>query len=256
MDALDSAHAKISWAKKHLDAFDSEADAFLARKPYTVVREPQFAIGHNRYRLYVRERPPETLALLAGDCVHNAKSALDHVAWQLAGANPEDTGTQFPIFADETKFATAKRQYQLIPARPLAVIKYLQPYRRPQPLDDLLWVIYALDNADKHKIMAVGLGMAEPAPSITGPPWSHTHFNVHFVVGPFEGDAVIGDITAYAVPRAGGPPNDNVKVDVEFTFGVALRDPITDLVVLFAARDLRNAVTRAEAVVEMFARYL
>ena len=74
------------------------------------------------------------------------------------------------------------------------------------------------------------------------------------IVGPFQGDSVIGDITAYAVPRFGGP-NDNVKVDVEFTFGVALVDPITDLTLLFAKSDLRNAVARAEAVVEMFTRY-
>jgi hypothetical protein len=253
---LDSARVKIGWAKKHLDCFDREADRFLARKPYTVTREPQFAVGHNRYRLHVRERPPGDLALIAGDCVHNAKSALDHVAWQLAGADPDDTGTQFPIFANETKFATAKRQYQLIPSRPLAVVTYLQPYRRSQPLDDLLWAIYALDNADKHKTLALGLGMAEPKPSITAPPWSHTDFHVEFVLGPFEDDAVIGEITAFAVPRSGGPPNANVKVDVEFTFRVALVDPITDLTVLFATRDLRNAVARAEAVVEMFARYI
>ena len=188
-------------------------------------------------------------------CVHkNTKSALDHGAWQLAGAKPEDTGTQFPIFADEAKFKTAARQYKLIPPRPLALIKYLQPYRRTQPLDDLLWVIYALDNADKHKTLALGLGNATPQPSITSPPWSRTYFHVDMLVGPFQGDAVIGDITAYAVPRFGGP-NDNVKVDVEFTFGVALVDPITDLTLLFAKSDLRNAVARAEAVVEMFARY-
>jgi hypothetical protein len=253
---MDSARAKIRWAKKHLDLFDREADTFLARKPYAVVREPQFAIGHNRYRLLVRERPPDDLALIAGDCVHNAKSALDHVAWQLAGADPKDTGTQFPIFADETKFATAKRQYGQIPTRPLAVIKYLQPYRRPQPLDDLLWVIYALDNADKHKVMGTGLGMAQPTPTFNFPPWSDNHFHVEFVLGPFEGDAIMGEITAYAVPLSGGPPNANVKVNVEFTFEVALRDSITDTVALFAKRDLRNAVARAEAVVEMFTRYL
>ena len=50
--------------------------------------------------------------------------------------------------------------------------------------------------------------------------------------------------------------NANVKVNVEFTFEVALRDSITDTVALFAKRDLRNAVARAEAVVEMFTRYL
>jgi hypothetical protein len=253
---LDSARTKIRWAKEHLDAFDREADAFIASKPYTVTREPQFAVGHNRYRLFVREKPPERLALIAGDCVHNAKSALDHVAWQLAGAKTDDTGTQFPIFADETKFKTARRQYQLIPRRPLALIKYLQPYRRAQPLDDLLWVIYALDNADKHKTLALGLGNATPEPTFTPPPWSHTHFHVDMMVGPFVSDAIIGDITAYAVPRAGGPPNDNVKVNVEFTFGVSLVDPVTDLTVLFARTDLRNAVVRAEAVVEMFSRYL
>jgi hypothetical protein len=256
VDALESARAKIGRAKEHLDAFDQEADSFLARQPYTVTREPQIAIGHHRFRLHVRERPPMSLALIAGDCVHNAKSALDHVAWQLAGADAEDTSTQFPIFADEGEFGKAGRQYKRIPDRPLALIKYLQPCRRPQPLGDLLWITFTLDNADKHKTLVAGLGMAEPKLSIIAPPWSHTDFSTDFLVGPFEDDAILGEVTAFATPRLGGPPHANVKVDVEFTFGVALRDPISDMVVLLAATDLRKAVGRAEAVVEMFARYL
>jgi len=43
--------------------------------------------------------PPEDLALIAGDAIHNLRSALDHIAWELvaAGSSEPNHRTQFPV---------------------------------------------------------------------------------------------------------------------------------------------------------------
>jgi hypothetical protein len=256
---LDSARAKIGRANEHLDVFRCESEAWMSSNPYSVRVEPQIAAGHNRYRLQLREKSPDALPLIAGDCFHNARSALDHVAWQLAGADPMDTTTQFPIFADEAKFISARRQYERIPTRPLALVKYLQPYRREKPLDDALWILYAFDNADKHKVISLCAGVADestPAPTVRGPPHHRTVWDLKVFGGPYEDDAVLAEVTAFAYPWAGGPPSTEVYVDLKLVFSIALRDSVSGVMMHPATQGLRWAIRRAETVVEMFNRYL
>src|SRR5262249_51464823 len=50
-----------------------------------------------------RQTPPDRLFMLIGDVLHNLRSALDHLAWSLAGTLA-DRNTEFPIFVDPARF--------------------------------------------------------------------------------------------------------------------------------------------------------
>lgn len=111
-------------------------------------------------RVAVKERPPlETWALMVGDCVHACRTALDHAVWQLTGQtfDTHDTQTQFPVFDDRRKFRDFGERYiqRIKGRRERAIIKWLQPYRRPEPDHDLLNLLHQLDIADKHKVVGV-----------------------------------------------------------------------------------------------------
>jgi len=100
---LDSANLKLGRANRHAEGFNREVRIFFDKKPYLLLPNAQPDIGKYSYRIKVRrEFPTDSLGLVLGDAIHCYRSALDHVAWQLAlGYSPNipdgDTRTQFPV---------------------------------------------------------------------------------------------------------------------------------------------------------------
>ena len=98
---LAGAVEKFNRAKEQFDQLIEEMDAFFNADP-----QPHFSIGEFDAeawewveRFQIREEPPLRLGVILGDCVHNLRSCLDHIAWQvtlLDGGTPNDE-TQFPI---------------------------------------------------------------------------------------------------------------------------------------------------------------
>lgn len=99
-----------------------------------------------------RVRPPAEWSLLVGDALHNARSALDHLAWQLVemhGGSPDKSRFPFkesPVgFGDELRNALPK-----VPSEIRQQVKALQPWRGG---DDRLWLLHHLDILDKHRLL-------------------------------------------------------------------------------------------------------
>jgi hypothetical protein len=94
--------------------------------------------------------------MLIGDAIHNLRSALDHLAWSLAGTNA-GRSTEFPIFVSRTEFSKrGKRKMHGMPTPAQKIIKSLQPYKRPHGLPkerEPLWLLQNLDIEDKHRAL-------------------------------------------------------------------------------------------------------
>jgi len=106
---------KVDRAREHLHAFDVEASAWIEGKPYAAVDEPDpgpflypfpYPIPGTQARRFrvVRVDPvPDPLGPIIGDCVHNLRSSLDHLALALARSfTPAMTegqieGSEFPV---------------------------------------------------------------------------------------------------------------------------------------------------------------
>lgn len=87
-ERLSRIRLKIERAKKHIREFEQRLEAFRLRNPYGFMREDDPNTGERIYKVRVSEEPPvEDLALIAGDAIHQTRSALDHLAWQLVEAN-------------------------------------------------------------------------------------------------------------------------------------------------------------------------
>src|SRR5688500_13543343 len=84
---------KLDRAREHIRAFQQEAGAWIETNPYDVVEEPDpepplqqltNSPGHRRIRVGRIDAVLTRLALIIGDCLFNARAALDHLALSLA----------------------------------------------------------------------------------------------------------------------------------------------------------------------------
>jgi hypothetical protein len=156
---LEEARYKARRAKEHAYLLDVELRKFSDTKPYSIVQEYDRNKVSNLFRLKVeREAPFKEWSLIIGDCVHNARSALDYVAWALAGSVVDDDRTMFPIhiFDCDRKFDEAERRWltNVHPSARKAIRECkLQPYLRPNPQESALWFLHELDRRDKHRLL-------------------------------------------------------------------------------------------------------
>jgi hypothetical protein len=103
------------------------------------------------------------LSVVVGDVIHNLRSALDHLAWQLVlldGGQPTDS-TQFPIYASATNAKGNPRNVTIQPGihdqHIIDALIKVQPFTEAKyghdPASDPLWIIHRLNIIDKHRLL-------------------------------------------------------------------------------------------------------
>lgn len=103
-------------------------------------------------------------SLVAGDCVHNLRSALDHLVYAVAagqsigGKISNERNLQFPITASPDIFAKECWRIKTLSDAVRTAIEGVQPYNRPDRLlPPLLSLIQYFDNIDKHRLLHIAL---------------------------------------------------------------------------------------------------
>jgi hypothetical protein len=171
---LTSAFLKVERARKHLTELDQEIRAFVKVDPYRLSFEVDSETGQQVVRFRkVGDKPirtPLRFGLMAGDVIHNLRSALDHVVYQLAIAGG-GTGarSQFPLFEDADEYGLQEARFlDGVVDGQRAIIEGLQPYhvlaafsagtppvseRDPLAANVHLMNLGRLDNIDKHRLL-------------------------------------------------------------------------------------------------------
>ena len=161
--SLDGAVAKIGRARNQASALEKEITTeWPPDEPWPVTRKVN---GSGlEHRLYLGDLPPikPDWALVAGEILFDARSALDHLAYELhvrhfRGNVPggvEGT-TQFPIYEHERGWGLNSYRIRSLSVRDRRALKNLQPYVSRN--DALRWTRFWLSrlstwhNADKHR---------------------------------------------------------------------------------------------------------
>lgn len=87
-ERLRGVEAKLHRAKRHAQDVDALVQSLLQPHVYALEEEIDLDAGQNVLRRkLVRELPMEELGVLIGDCLHDLRSALDHIVWQLVESN-------------------------------------------------------------------------------------------------------------------------------------------------------------------------
>jgi len=165
---LDNIYAKLARADQHIGQLQIEIDSLIGAAPYsTIVDMEPDAVEDFRRMLSEIDVPPR-IAIVAGEAIHQTRSALDHLASELVLINGRtiSKATQFPIYQcrpanrdDATSYA-ARTEGMTISAK--AIIDGLQPFNSTDPDNHPLALLQRLNNRDKHQALLVTVAAPRP----------------------------------------------------------------------------------------------
>jgi len=146
---------KLERAKKHLHDLDGMWRWFRETNPYRFALEKDPDTGEE-WRVVTRADPiPLCIPILAGDCVHNLRSALDQLIRQLIVANGRKphNKSEFPIGHSEADYRAKKPgKTKGISQEAADFLDGLEPYKGGQG-SETFWTIHHLDIVDKHRLL-------------------------------------------------------------------------------------------------------
>jgi len=161
LDPLRSVYGKLVRAEEHILVLETE----LANDARAIGVEALLYPDRTFWVLKIVQLPdvPARWWSIAGDAVHNLRSALDHLAWQLAlhhrrkeGKQPSRS-TAFPLCASTEEWASESTTKKLrhISEEDRVRIEGVQPYQGANahgygPYAVLSWLAW-LSNLDKHQ---------------------------------------------------------------------------------------------------------
>ncbi|MEU9631573.1 hypothetical protein AB0D89_32925 [Streptomyces luteogriseus] len=157
---------KFERSRHHTAQLERAIHDYLEQQPFAVYETEEEETGDLVYRVKVRKTPPTELSLLLGDAIHNARAALDYLAWQLviAGGGIPGTLTAFPISKSEKEF---NKSYQAklkgSSQEALAAVQALRPFSGG---DERFWRLHGLDIEDKHHLL-VAVGAAHRSVNVS-----------------------------------------------------------------------------------------
>jgi hypothetical protein len=146
---------KLRRAERHIEDLAAKVDDYLSsEKSFRLGEKSDPASGCTR-TVVLGEEPPYELPLIAGDAVHNLRSALDLLVWQLVLANDGTPSERdaFPIAKDSAAYVNrANEALAQVSDAARSQIDLLKPYDGG---NDDLWHVHRLDIADKHRLLLV-----------------------------------------------------------------------------------------------------
>jgi hypothetical protein len=220
---------RLDRALYHLKNFKAERAAWRETGPHGFWTELDDERAKKVIWARVIKPPPVSLSLIAGDCIHNLRAALDHLAYELAvrhhGSSPLpdpfDRRSEFPIFGDR-KWTTSQHRNKIgcIHPRAQAIIKRLQPYNRGNRFrSHPLWQLNALEVMDKHRLPHVVTLNNVSALSFFDPEGIGTN-QVETLSGYFDSSARIAEYPAFDSTGAEVHVHFTAAFDVCFSRGV------------------------------------
>lgn len=163
---LEGCDEKLKRAETHIQALYGEINDFINSKPHKIVEDKDLERGKYEARIEVLREPDDPAwGVLLGDFIHNLRSALDHLVWQLVRLNNKRPSAEncFPIESTGTKYWCARKDgrpsardgaLRGVSDEHRAIIDGAQPYRRGQTADSHpLAIIKMLSNIDKHRLV-------------------------------------------------------------------------------------------------------
>lgn len=171
MATLNGCYAKLYRAEDHLRDFDALWKRGVDSGRYLSSREDEK--GEVVYEVSFPEAEALAFGVRIGDVVHNLRSALDHLIWQLVLANGETPGAwnQFPLVRSKGSFPPKGRGgHSFIEGIGAEASRYIERAQRyignESDWDYPLWTIVNLSNADKHRVVTP-VGQAFRKPTVT-----------------------------------------------------------------------------------------
>jgi len=152
--SLDGFDIKVRRAQVHLDLLEEQIGLLAMAQRHTFRVEVRDS-GRRHIYFPVKPPPPDPMwSAIIGDCLHNLRSALDHLANQLVkvSSNQPRRFTQFPIL--NKRPTNLLKVTKGMSPEVVAVIELVQPYNG-RDLGKNLKILDDLAVIDKHRTLIV-----------------------------------------------------------------------------------------------------
>ena len=267
--SLAGCRAKLQRAEHHMQTVEAAFASFREQHPIRITVHRDVDRSAYVFQAWEVQEPDPAWGLIIGDAVHNARSALDHLAYQLLVVglgrdltDKEARQVMFPIFDDPKKFGdNADRRLKGLRSVDLARLELLQSYNAwdesiwgplympgpPAPVSTYIAEASRLDNADKHRIV-------QPVWFTTGfssLPSNARDLGITGSSSPTGPLSDRGEIGIWHFDRTPPEPPDEMKMYMHayFPTQISLREPFFGTRV---GRILGNCITAVEMVINMF----
>lgn len=146
--------SKVLRAKKRIEDVQTALQVFLDSRPYVIRYEDDPNLKKRHFYLASAQSVPIEIVSIVGDALHNLRSGLDYLAYQLvstAGSTP-DYKSAFPIANSATAYMTRRFREKIECMRQDAInaIDAVKPYKGG---NDVLWRLHELESIDKHRLL-------------------------------------------------------------------------------------------------------
>ena len=148
-------YAKVTRAQEQLCRLSEDITVFCKSQQDLIAHEIDIAGGKQTW-VFRGDTPktPIEFSIRVGEIVHNLRSALDHLVWQLVLANGQVPGpkNEFPIFRDSRPYDKGvKGRLNGVAPKAKSRIKSFQPFQKHGGTGSQLWTLNCLSNIDKHR---------------------------------------------------------------------------------------------------------
>ncbi len=154
LEIYDEAQAKLCWADQHISTLESAVENLFNSLDSSPIASRHAPEG-DTITYFVRELPaiPPTVALIAGDVLHNLHAALDYIAYGLipAADRPNARNNKFPIAHSAKDFPSLVGK--LVPGLGNFAMEALWRLRPYKGGNEYLWHLHRLNNIDKHRLL-------------------------------------------------------------------------------------------------------
>jgi hypothetical protein len=183
MSTAGSATTKVLWARMHVEKLEASAEEFRRAHP-SPVRSMLGATGDLLFMADADIEIPPTFSHEFGHLVHELRSALDSLVYEMAAKSPRHPGglddpreTFFPIRLSKEQFNHAcGKALRGVQDDARQFIEAQQPWSRggegPTGQMDELWVLNQFWNMDKHRAIPMVVLRADQEVGVqAGPDW-------------------------------------------------------------------------------------
>lgn len=161
-EPLQGVKVKLRRAREHLDAFALDAQLYV-EEAFVTSRFVTDGGRLHEYRVRCVKPPPLIWGALIGDCLHNMRSALDYLVYDLASASvaprslvsAERSACKFPIHHSAASFDNEVATMPFLSEEIVSRIRGVQPFHRGGGAShaDPLAILQRLNNQDKHRLL-------------------------------------------------------------------------------------------------------
>jgi hypothetical protein len=148
------ARLKVERANEHIRDFDSRCAEFFKSGAGVITIKPDSETGDDFVEI-TAQAMPDSFALIIGDALHNLKSALDFVWWEIvSGDTQKGTKENFPIYRTDKEliaFLDQRKQQQSVVTIADTLLNVIQPYFTGD--GESLFHLHKLNIMDKHKLL-------------------------------------------------------------------------------------------------------